>query len=180
VDAATREAERQQRNRQLGTITPPPEPYVHVAPAKADNDKALGSLGLFLLRLITAGVIGVRAYQMFTRHDAAVLRLTERGAPEPELIAWTEAGVLALIAVALFIGFGTRLSAFLLAAAAIANIVFMQWGAFDPLRSGVEGIRGDFELLLAAIGLTLLVLGSGGWAIDGIRRASKAKHSSGY
>jgi uncharacterized membrane protein YphA (DoxX/SURF4 family) len=180
ADAAAREAERQARNRQLGTVTPPSEHYVPEPPAKADTDKPLASLGLLLLRLITAGVVGIRAYQMLTRHDDAVARLVERGAPSPEIIAWVEAGVIAVIAVLLLIGFGTRTAAFLLAAAAIANIVFMQWGAFDLFRAGVEGIRGDFELLLAAIGLALLVLGSGGWAIDGIRRGAKARKSVEY
>ncbi|MDR1355371.1 MAG: DoxX family protein [Propionibacteriaceae bacterium] len=137
-------------------------------------------MGLFLLRLITAGVIGVRAYQMINHHQSAALRLTERGAPMPETIAWVEAGVLAVIAVMLLFGFGTRVAAFLLSAAAIANIVFMQWGAFNPLREGIAGIRGDFELLLSAIGLALLVLGSGGWAIDGIRRAAKLRKTTDF
>ncbi|MDR0837655.1 MAG: DoxX family protein [Propionibacteriaceae bacterium] len=178
-DPAQLAAAREDRNRQLGTVTPPAEGYHVPVPRKNDTDKWLGSIGLFVLRLITAAIIGLRGVQIFLHRADAAAYLESYGAPSPEALAWVESGVLLLVAVLLAIGFGTRAAAVVLTVLAIASLVFVQWGNFSILRTGINGAYGELQLLLAGVGIALIALGSGGWAVDGFRRAAKISDPAG-
>jgi uncharacterized membrane protein YphA (DoxX/SURF4 family) len=178
-DPAQLAAAREDRNRQLGTVTPPAEGFHVKVPHKSDTDRWLGSIGLFVLRLIIAAIIGLRGVQIFLHRTDAVAYLESYGAPQPEILAWVESGVLLLVAVLLVIGFGTRAAAVVLTALAIASLVFVQWGDFSILRTSINGAYGELQLLLAGAGIALITLGSGGWAIDGFRRAAKINNPAG-
>ena len=176
-DAAQRRAEeREARDRQLGRVQPltAAEP---AAPAVAlpSTYKALPSLGLLILRWVTAGIIGIRAF-MHVMDIAALQKLWADHtilAPQAATVAWVQTGVEALIVILLIFGFGTRLAGALLTALAACLLAFMLWGAANPVQAGEVRFMGDIEVLLAAVGLFFLTTGGGRAGIDGSIHASR-------
>jgi len=175
-DARIREAEREARERMLGTVATT-NADTEVPPlTRHDNDKFVGSFGLFWLRLVTAAVVGVRGVQMLLHPQKTTDWLTGLSMPYPDIAMWAGAILLLVAGVFLIIGFGTRTWAVIVAIYAIAMLTFVRWGAFSPFSDAPEGgFIGDFELLLAGVGIALAFLGAGGWSIDGHRRLLKAK-----
>ena len=165
--AALIEAQRAARDRRLGTVRPEPQPQiVTVEPKpKRTTDKFAGSLALFLLRVVMAGIIGIRGYQ----------RITDLGATEQLFAKFVSDGYVSIlayglaigelvVAVLLFFGFATRLAGLLVAAVAICFLVFEYWGNFNPFNA--LGFEGELHLLVATVGVVLLFIGSGRWGID--------------
>jgi len=174
-EARIRNQEREARAKALGTVeasdedvdVPPPERHV--------NDKFLGSLGLFLIRIVLAALLGVRGVQVLWNIGATKAWVTDHQLPYPTLIAWLLGAVLLVITVLLVLGVATRFAGLLTGALAIAMLVFVQWGYAPVFVSGQEGFVGDWTLVVAGTGLALFCLGSGGWAIDAAMRFARAK-----
>lgn len=175
-EARARAEERANREKALGTVPPPVEDDVE--PAKLDkgtNDKFFGSLGLFLLRIVTAFVIGIRGIQIVTDIPGYSADLRELGVPSAGPIAWG-VGIALLVAAVMFLfGFGTRIAGLVVTAWAVAMIVLFRWTDFSIFNEGQEGFAGDFELLLAAVSFLFLLIGAGGWSIDGGMRRARQK-----
>jgi len=175
-EARLRAEERAERERSLGTVTPSNEAdVVPVKPAKGTNDRFLGALGLFILRLVTALVIGIRGVQIVTDIPGYTADLTSINVPSAGPIAWVVGIALLVSAVMLVFGFGTRLAGLIVLAFAVATIVFFRWTDFSIFREGQEGFSGDLELLLAGVGFLFLCVGGGGWSIDGGMRRARQK-----
>ena len=174
-DARIRNQEREARAKALGTVevseddvdVPPPERHV--------NDKFLGSLGLGLIRLVLAALLGVRGIQVLWNIGATTTWLTDNNIPYATPIAWALGALLVIIALLLVLGFGTRLAGLLTAALAIAVLVFVRWGYAPVLVSGQAGYLGDWDVMVAGVGLAVFCLGSGGWAVDAAMRFNRAK-----
>jgi len=174
-DARIRQEEREARQKALGTVPATEDDVTLPPPERPYNDKFLGSIGLFLLRLALAAILGVRGVQVLFDIDSTTNWLTDYRVPQPGIVAWALGLVLVVIAAMLLIGFGVRLSAILTAALGIALLVFVRWG-YDPVFvKGQAGFVGDWDVLVAAAGLTLVFLGSGGWAIDAAMRYDRAR-----
>lgn len=163
-----------ERDKALGTVRPvaddEPRP---VAVAKRTTDKFLGSLGLLVLRLVLAGVVGVFGYQVLINRPPIEQGLTRLGTPD-SVNVWLAIGlgvVLLAAALLLVLGWGTRIAATVLTVIGVVFLAFYRFGAFNPILENQWGIYGDRELLATAAGFLLITTGAGGWAIDhGIRR----------
>lgn len=177
------QAEREARASRLGMVA--------TSEANATRDPrplrrgvgAFGSFGLFVLRLVTALILGVIGYQVLNSIDATSDYLAQQPLiPEPRLVAWIVGFGLAAMAVLLVIGLAVRVVGFLLTAVAVASLVLLRWGQFSIFVENMEGFRGDHDLLLAAVGIALLSLGGGRFGIDGAvvkarETAREAKYS---
>ncbi len=170
-------AERRARQERLGVVPTSSDNETRATPVKPTptTDKWHGAFGLFVLRLITAVVVGVTGYQMLTPIQETVAALEPTMIPEPRLAAWIAGFTLAFLAILLVLGFAQRLVGLLLMVYGIGMLVFVRWGTFNPFLEGFEGFVGDKELLLVGIGLLLLLLGGGRWGIDGAIRGSRAR-----
>ena len=133
-----------------------PEPVVI---KERTNDKFLGSVGIFLLRLVVAGIFGIRGYQMLGDLAATQERFAQTLlAPYAQILAIVTGAAHLLIALALILGLLTRIA-----------------GLGVVLVAGQAGFLGELELLLAAVGLLLLLIGGGGWSIDRSFRSARAR-----
>lgn len=181
-EAELRAREKAERDRRLGTVhaDEQAEPVVPATVPKPTTDKFMGSVGLFVLRLVTAALVGVFGFQVLTQRQPVIDTITRIGIPQASLAAWALAGLLLLVAAMILAGFGTRVAGFILAALGVASLVFVKWGAFNPFREGQPGFSGDVDLLLAGVGWTLLFIGAGGWSLDaGVRRSRARKKLEG-
>lgn len=175
--AAERAARKEARDAALAAVAPAPvvvpEPVVI---KQRTNDKFFGSLGIFLLRLVVAGVFGIRGYQMLG--DLAVTQ--ERFAqtllaPYAQILAIVVGSIHLLIALALILGLLTRVAGLGVALVAGGALAFVWWGPWSVFVAGQSGFLGELELLLVAVGLLLLFVGGGGWSIDRSFRSARAK-----
>jgi len=174
-EARVRDQERAARAKALGTVEVSEDDVTLPPPERHTNDKFLGSAGLALIRLVLAAVLGVRGIQVLWNITATTDWLTNHSIPYAAPIAWALGAVLVLLTVLLIIGFGVRLAGLLTAALAICMLVFIQWGYANPFVAGQAGFTGDWDLLVAGVGLAVFCLGSGGWAIDAAMRFNRAK-----
>lgn len=169
-------AERAARNRALGVVAPagpqviPPPP-----PQKLVTDKFVGAAGLFFFRLIVAGVLGIRGYQLVTAIPGFQQELAATQLPEPNTMAWVAAISLLVLAVAFLFGAFVRVAGLGLLAMSVLALVYLRWGPFSPFVAGEQGFIGELELLLAGVGLVFLCLGGGRWGVDGSFRAARAR-----
>lgn len=171
------DSERQARNERLGVVATSPENATRPdpRPVRISTDGFPGSFGLFVLRQVTAAVVGVIGYQILSGIDQAAELLGRTLIPEPRLVSWILGFTLLALALLLVIGLLQRVVGFLLVVIAVGSLAFLRWGPFNPFQAGIEGFRGDRDLLLAAVGLVLLGLGGGLWGLDGAFRRSRAK-----
>lgn len=175
-DEARRARERAVRERRLGTVAQQSsEPVVVEKPQAPSTDKVAPSLGLFLMRLIAAVMIGVYGYQALTKREPVVQALISIGVPRASMVTWGLSVLLLVMAVMLVFGFGTRVAGALTTVLAGLTLAFYRWGDFNPFIAGQAGFSGDIELLLAGIGLVFLLVGAGGWSIDGGMRRSRLR-----
>ncbi|SER76707.1 Uncharacterized membrane protein YphA, DoxX/SURF4 family [Propionibacterium cyclohexanicum] len=176
-EAEQRARERAERDRRLGTVHPEEQQADVVAPTipKPTTDRFAGSVGLFVLRLVTAALVGVYGFQALTQRQPVIDTVARIGVPQANLVSWGFAGLLLLVALMVLFGFGTRVAGFVMAALAVVSLVFVKWGAFNPFRAGQAGFSGDIDLLLVGIGWALLFVGAGGWSLDAGMRRSRAK-----
>lgn len=174
--AAERAARRDARSAALAATAPvalaAPEPViVH----KRTNDKFLGSMGLFLLRLVLAAIFAVRGLNLLTDIPAAQAMFAATIIPEPGIMAIVTGVAALLIALSLVLGLLTRLSGLGIALIAGGALAFVEWGNWSPFVAGRPGFLGDFELLMAAVGVLLLCIGGGGWSLDRSFRAGRER-----
>jgi len=174
-EARVRDQERQARAKALGTVAVSDDDVEVAPPERHPNDKFLGSLGLFLIRIVLVALLGVRGVQVVSHIGATEDWLTNYHIPQPTLVAWLLGAVLIIVALLLLVGFGTRLAGLLTAAVAVLVLVFIRWGYAPVLVSGQAGFVGDWDVVVAGVGLAVFCLGSGGWAIDAAMRFNRAK-----
>lgn len=169
------QAERDARNSRLGVVA--------TSDANATREPTLvrrgvgpfGSFGLFVLRLVTALIVGVIGYQILTNiSDTANYLANQPLIPEPRLVAWILGFTFAVLAVMLVIGLGVRIVGFVLAAIAIAALALIRWGSFSLFAENMEGFRGDHDLLLAAVGILFFSIGGGRFGVDGAISRARA------
>lgn len=174
--ATARQRRRAERDRALGTKRRLPEPEPEQVKAdkpklKRSTDKFLGSLGLFLLRLVTAGIIGLHGFAKMLDIGAVQTMLRNTVIPEPVIMSYVLAGAEVAIALALVVGLFTRLAGLGLAAIGICALVFVRW-VTNPFVGNT--LTGELELLLGAVGLLFVSLGAGGWSVDAAFRRRRA------
>lgn len=174
--AAQRARERAERDRSLGkvAVADGPDPVAPVVP-KPTTDRFPASLGLFLLRLVTGAIMAIHGVQKLTDIAGTEAFMTSLNLPSPHWMAWGVGVAEVLAGVALVFGLLTRLAGLGVAAVAIGALALVKWGKHNPFVSGQPGFTGEFELLLAAVGLALMLLGAGRWSIDGSFRAARRR-----
>lgn len=173
------DAERQAREQRLGAVPTSPDNATRedTGPQRVTTDRFLPSLGLFILRIVTAGILGVASYQILGSGVDETANFLEGYPliPEPRLVAWILGFTLGAMALLLIIGLLQRVVGFLLLAIAVGSLIFIRWGNFSIFNAQVEGFIGDRDLLLAAVGLLLVTMGGGAWGIDGAFRRARAE-----
>lgn len=170
------DAERRARDERLGVVATSSENEVRdpATAYKVSTDRFFGSLGLFVLRLVTATILGVTGYQVLTNVDRTTEFLSQTAIPEPRLVTWIVGFTLGTLALLLVIGLVQRAVGVVLLLLSIGSLVFIRWGAFSPFVEGREGFLGDKTLLLAAVGFVLIGVGGGLWGVDGAFRRARA------
>jgi uncharacterized membrane protein YphA (DoxX/SURF4 family) len=177
--AAERAARRDARTTALAASAPvplvAPEPViVH----KRTNDKFWGSVGLFLLRLVLAAILAIRGLNLLTDIPAAQASFAKTIIPYPEIMAIVTGVAALLIALSLVLGLLTRLAGLGIALIGGGALAFVYWGNWSPFIAGRPGFLGDYELLLAAVGVLLLCIGAGGWSLDRSVRAGRERNKA--
>lgn len=177
--AAERSARREARVAALAATAPvevaEPKPViVH----KRTNDKFWGSLGLFLLRIVVAGIFAIRGMNLLTDIPAAQEQFAQTIIPAPEIMAIVTGVACLLITLSLVLGLLTRLSGLSILLIAGGALVFVLWGPWSPFVLGQAGFVGELELLLAAVGVLFLFLGAGGWSLDRSFRAGRERNKA--
>ena len=134
---------------------------------KRTNDKFLGSLGIFLLRLIVAGSFAIRGLGILTDLPSATKTFAATILPQPELWAIITGASSLAIALALVLGLLTRVAGLGVTLIAGGALALVYWGSsFSPFVAGQPGFYGELELLLAGVGVLFLTIGAGGWSLD--------------
>lgn len=137
-----------------------------VTVTQRSTDRFAGSLGLFLLRLVTAAIMGIHGMQHLLNLPAATQMIQETVLPAPSILAVVLGAAEVAIAIALVFGLLTRLAGLGLALVAGGALAFVLWGSWSPFKPGESGFSGELELLLVAVGVLFLLVGAGGWSID--------------
>lgn len=163
------------RDRALGAVQPAPEPEPAPAPTVRTTDRFFGAFGLFLLRLVLAGIFGIRGVQHFLERQTTTDVIAGTYIPEPSIMALVLAAAEVLIAIALVFGLATRFAGAGIAIIAVSALVFVFWGYTSPFVAGQFGFVGEYELLLATVGLLLVFLGAGRWSIDANLRLNRQR-----
>ncbi|MFT4215581.1 MAG: DoxX family protein [Micropruina sp.] len=174
--AAERAARREAREAALAApdVRAVPKP-VPVLITQRTTDRFLGGFGLFLLRLVVAVIMTVRGLDIVMDPAAAQQLFASTVLPEPGITAMVTGIAGLAIAVALVFGLLTRVAGVALTLIAAGALVFVQWGNWSPFVPGHSGFLGEFELLLAAVGVLLACLGGGGFSLDRSFRASRER-----
>lgn len=151
-----------------GAAQPAPTPTrtETVKVVQRTNDKFLGSLGLFLLRLVVAAIMGIHGANKLLNLPAATEMLQNTILPSPGILAIVIGAAEIAIAIALVFGLLTRVAGLGVALVAGGALAFVQWGPWSPFQPGGSGFNGELELLLVAVGILFLLVGGGGWSID--------------
>lgn len=169
------------RDRALGRVAvvdETPEQVVAVAPVKRTTDKFWASLGLFLLRVLMAGLVGLWGFQALIYSEEVETALAKIGLQvgATNALAITMGVGLIVMAALLLLGCGTRIVAAILTAMLIVFLAFFRFGPFNPILEGQWGFYGDYELLLTVVSFLFVCMGGGGWSVDhGIRRGRERK-----
>lgn len=170
-----RERRRAERDRALGTrrrsVADESFGQSSAAPLRRTTDRFLGSLGLFVLRLVVAAIMGVHGVAKAMDIAAVQAMLGNTVIPEPVITSYVLTGAELAIALALVFGVATRLAGLGVAAIGIGALLFVHW-VTNPFVGMT--VTGELELLLAAVGILLLCLGGGGWSIDAAVRRRRA------
>lgn len=178
--ASERAAAKAERQRALGVKsqpTPVDEP-ADPTPTKHNTDRFLGSLGLFLLRLVTAAVMGVHGAQKLLDLDGTTQFFSSTALPYPGVLAPLTAVAEVLIALALVLGLLVRAAGLGVLLVAVGALVFVHWYQ-NPFQAGQSGFGGEGELLLAGIGLLFICVGGGWWGVDAAMRRGRARRKAG-
>lgn len=155
------------------------EPQAPAKP-KPTTDKFFGSLGLFLLRLALAAVVGLYGLQKVRGIEGVQALLTSTALRDvvPEnymlLLAWVLAVGEIVIAAGLIFGFLTRGAGFGALLVGTGALVLVYWLSNPISLEPGAGFPGALELMIAVSGLLFLLLGAGRWSIDGAIRSRRA------
>ena len=172
--AQLRAQERADRERALGNVAPPEADVAALTVPKTTNEKFFPALGLFILRLVFGTMIGVRGVQVIFDQPTVIRELLPWNLPSTDLIALALGIGLVVIAIMFIFGFGTRIAGLISATLAILYGVLYIWKSLTDLWQGdINGLQGDFIALSAAVGLLFMLVGAGGWSIDGSIRRSR-------
>ena len=188
------------REARLAALAPAPEPEpqsvaaapqfapagtVAAAPAVArtetitdtqrSTDRFAGSLGLFLLRLVAAAIMGFHGLNHLLNLPATTELIASTVLPAPSILAVVLGAAEVAIAIALVFGLLTRLAGLGLALVAGGALAFVLWGAWSPFEPGRAGFTGELEVLLVGVGVLFLLVGGGGWAVDHGFRSRRAE-----
>ncbi len=174
--AAERAARREAREAALASTAPvavaaPAPVVVH----KRTNDRFFGSLGLFLLRLVVAAIFVVRGLNVLANLEAAQQQFAATVIPYPQIMAIVTGVGCLLIALSLVLGLLTRVAGLGIVLIAGGVLAFVLWGPWSPFVAGQPGFIGEYELLLAAVGLLFLLIGGGGWSVDRSFRSGRER-----
>ncbi len=173
---AERAARREARQAALAAAdAPPPPPPAPVVVTRRTTDTFMGGLGLFLLRLVVAGIMAVRGLDILTDLPTAQAEFAKTVIPEPGIMALVTGVASLAIAVALVFGLLVRVAGLGVLLIAGGALTFVLWGAWSPFVDGRPGFLGELELLLAAVGLLFVTLGGGGFGLDRGFRKSREK-----
>lgn len=130
-------------------------------------DRFDGAIGLLLLRLVVAAVVGVRGLQKIQHRDETVQMLRAVRLPAPDVLGMLFGPVQVAMAVALVLGLAVRVVGAGVAASAVTALVLVNWSSGAVIfADGVPGFNGDLQLLLAGAGFALLGLGGGAVGLD--------------
>ena len=146
-----------------------------VTVTQRSTDKFAGSLGLFLLRLVVAAIIGIRGLYHLLNLPATTAIIQNTILPYPSILAIVLGAAEVAIAIALVFGLLTRVAGLGLLLLAGATLGFVLWGPWMPFTPGRAGFTGELELLLAAVGTLFLLVGGGGWSVDRGFRARRTE-----
>ena len=146
-----------------------------VTVTERSNDKFAGSLGLFLLRLVTAAIMGIHGLQHLLNLPATTEQIQSTVLPAPGILAVVLGAAEVAIAIALVFGLLTRLAGLGLALVAGGALAFVLWGAANPFVQGEAGFTGELEVLLVAVGVLFMLVGAGGWSVDHGFRSRRAE-----
>ncbi len=179
--AAERAARRDARAAALAA--PAPEPVAPPKPVvihKRTNDKFWGSLGLFLLRIVLAGIFTIRGLNILTDIPAAqaefATTILADYPPGPQAMAIVTGVASLLIALSLVLGLLTRVAGLGIALIAGGALALVYWSpSWSPFQAGQPGFLGEYQLVLAALGILLLCIGGGGWSLDRSFRAGRER-----
>ncbi|MDR2896414.1 MAG: DoxX family protein [Propionibacteriaceae bacterium] len=166
--ADTMEARRQARDRALGVVAPGADVVV-AQPAFTPPSvyRRWPSFALFMLRLVVAAILGIRATQQVLHFSDTQQLWTNSILPNPEIVTLVQIIVEYAIAVMLLLGLASRAAGVLLLLLSIGLLTFLIWGATNPFTGVTLGFHGEFELLLAGVGLLFAGVGGGAAAVDG-------------
>lgn len=166
--AEQRRLEKEARDQRLGLVATSDANAVRdTLPPARPGVNGFASLGLFIFRVVVAGILAVAAMQILTPVSATADFLSQTRVPYATEVAWGLGIALALMAVLLVLGLGVRVIGLVLTAICAASLAFLRWGPFPIFVSGQEGFIGDKDLLLAAAGILLFCIGGGKAGIDG-------------
>lgn len=143
---------------------------------KATTDRFHASLGLFLLRLVTAAILGIHGYQHLSNHSGFKGFLTSLNLPSPEWMAWGVGIAEVLAAAALLFGLVVRVTGICVTALMVGILARVLWQHGLSIHANDSGFKGELELLLATVGFTFFMLGGGRWGIDGAFRAGRSRN----
>ncbi|MDR1264696.1 MAG: hypothetical protein LBK42_03820 [Propionibacteriaceae bacterium] len=177
-------AARAARAAALGEVPPTPDvvtaPRLHQLPS---TYQPLPSLSLLLLRLVVIGLMAIRIWHD-TKPLSATVAMWENtilplGYARP--VAYGQIVVEAAIAILLLFGLGTRLAGVLTTILSVAWLGLILWGYSSPFDAAGAGVVlvGEYQLLLAAVGLVLFGLGGGGWlTLDSFFHRARVEHKN--
>lgn len=146
-----------------------------VTVTQRNTDRFAGSLGLFLLRVVTAGIIGFHGLVHLMDLPATTAMIQKTILPASSILAIVLGAAEVAIAIALVFGLLTRVAGLGLALVAGGALAFVIWGPWSPFTAGQAGFAGELELLLVAVGVLFLLVGAGGWSVDHGIRARRAE-----
>lgn len=181
-DEVDRDAERERRRREreeaLGTRRKSGEvaETEPVRKPKRTTDKFFGAFGLFLLRLVVAAIMGGHGLTKLSDIGSVQQMLSGQPlVPMPEYAAWVLAICEVLIAIAMVFGLAVRFAGLGTAIIAILALSLVKFAGMQFFEGYT--LKGELELLLAAVGIMFLFVGGGSWGFDGAlrRRKSAAK-----
>ena len=175
--AAERAARREARLRALSApAAEPAAPPAPVVVTKRTTDKFIGSFGLFILRLITAAVFGIRGFQLLANRAASEQQFSVSLLPEPQIWVLAAGFGSLLVALALVLGLLTRVAGLGAMLIALGDLIFFQYSAaWSPFVEGMPGVLGEVQLLAVGIGLVFLCVGGGGWSFDRSVRSARER-----
>lgn len=140
-----------------------------------NTDKFAGSLGLFLLRLVTAAIVGSHGLYHLLNLPATTELISSTVLPAPGILAVVLGAAEVAIAIGLVFGLLTRVAGLGVVLVAGGALAFVLWGNWTPFEAGKPGFVGALELLLVAVGVLFMLVGGGGWSVDHGFRARRAE-----